>query len=303
MARILITGGAGFIGSNLARALISLGHEVRTLDVRESDAPGHVVADVTDLQSVRAACRGVDYVFHLAAVTSPPEFADPLGEGYRVNVMGTYNVLAAALSEGARRVILASSSAVYGDIGVPAREEMVPSVYGNLYPLTKLVNELTARTFVEHGLETISLRYFNTYGVERSKGGTASVVWRFIDDVVSGRRPVIYGDGTQRRDFVYVEDAVRATILAMERGRPGEAYNVGTGVSTTFNDVFRIVKEETGYEGEPLYVPNPLRSYQRFTQADTSKARRELGFEAAYDLRAGVRRTLELLGQGSGRGH
>ncbi len=295
MAKVLITGGAGFIGSNLAKALDSISHEVITLDIKNIKKQNHIVADVTDKDALKKACKDTDYIFHLAAVTSPPEFLDPMGDNYRINVIGTYNVLAAGLSVGVKRVIIASSSSVYGNVNSLASEELLPKQYDNFYPLSKLINELTAKTFVKYGLETISLRYFNTYGMEKMKGKYSSVIWKFIDDMMNGRQPVIYGDGTQSRDFIYVDDVVRATILAMDRGVPGEAYNVGTGISTSFNEVFRIIKELTGYRGEPRYVPNPYKSYQKFTRADTAKAKKELGFEAEYNIRAGVKKILDEL--------
>lgn len=295
MAKVLVTGGAGFIGSNLARALSELGHDVITLDIRGSGRTNHIVADVVNAQSVKSACAGMDYVFHLAAVTSPPQFDDPLGEGYRVNVMGTYNVLSSSLSNGVKRVVLASSSSVYGNTKTATMEDDLPDEYSNFYPLSKLINELTARTFLKYGLETVSLRYFNTYGMEREKGMYSSVIWKFIDDILNRRQPVIFGDGTQSRDFIYVEDVARATIIAMDKGRPGKAYNVGTGISTTFNDILNIVSEEMGYGGKPKYIQNPLKSYQAFTRADTRRAMSELGFQAAYDMRTGIRKTLERL--------
>jgi UDP-glucose 4-epimerase len=297
--RILVTGGAGFIGRHLVAELRRMGHSVVALDLREgSDADEHVVGDVRDAELVRRVAR-VDAIFHLAAVTTPPEFEDPLSPGYEVNVMGTYNVLAAAAANGVTRVVLASSSSVYGD--APG-EVGCGRGYANLYPATKLVNEVTARTFLSYGVEAVILRYFNVYGPgEETKGPASSVVWKFTVDALAGRSPVIYGDGSQSRDFIYVKDAVRATILAMERGRPGEAYDVGTGVSMPFNEVFRIVREETGFGGEALHVPNPLRSYQRFTRADPSRAREDLGFEPRYDLRAGVRELVRALRAGGPR--
>jgi len=155
---------------------------------------------------------------------------------------------------------------------------------------------MTAKSFKSYGLETISLRYFNTYGIgENSKGSYSSVIWKFIDDIRNERRPIIYGDGKQRRDFIYVEDTARASVMAIENGVPGETYNVGTGVSTEFNEIFKIIREEMNYDGTPQYIPNPLRSYQVFTQADMNKTKRELKFEPSYDLRRGVRKILEQL--------
>ncbi|MEM0096891.1 MAG: NAD-dependent epimerase/dehydratase family protein [Conexivisphaerales archaeon] len=294
--KVLVTGGSGFIGRNIVAGLKARGHEVVSLDLSDKGSDLHVKGSVLDLELLIKSLKGVDTAFHLAAVTSPPEFENLKGNGFMTNVMGTYNVLAASSLQGVRRVVLASSSSVYGSIGRQAREEDMPEGYSNFYPLSKVVNEMTARTYLNYNVETVSLRYFNTYGFgENTKGSYSSVIWKFIDDIANNRRPVIYGDGTQSRDFIYVEDAAAASILAMERGRAGESYNVGTGTSTSFNRIFEIIREETGYAGSPAYVQNPLRSYQIFTQADISKSRKELGFEPRYDIRAGVRKILEQL--------
>jgi UDP-glucose 4-epimerase len=208
--------------------------------------------------------------------------------------MGTYNVLAASAKNNVKRVILASSSSVYGDIQEAARESELPAIYSNFYPMTKRINEMTARLFDKYGLETVSLRYFNTYGVgENSKGEYSSVIWKFIDSIRNGKKPVIFGDGTQRRDFIYVDDTARASVLALKNGTPGGAYNVGTGKSTDFNTIFRIVKEEMGYQEDAEHVPNPLKSYQMFTLADITKAREELKFETRYDIRDGVKKIIK----------
>ena len=293
---ILVTGGSGFIGRNIVKMLKEEGNTVGTYDIRDKNSVSdyHIMSDVRNLKMLEKACSGIDYVFHLAAVTSPPEFENLTGEGYEVNVMGTYNVLAASAKNNVKRVILASSSSIYGDIREAAREPKLPATYSNFYPMTKRINEMTARLFNEYGLETVSLRYFNTYGVgENSKGDYSSVIWKFIDAIRSNKRPVIFGDGTQSRDFIYVEDSARASVLAMKNGIPGEAYNIGTGKTTDFNTVFGIVKEEMGYQGEAEHVPNPLKSYQTFTLADITKARGELKFETRYDIRDCVKRMIK----------
>ena len=297
---ILVTGGSGFIGRNIVKMLKEEGNTVGTYDMRDKNSVSdyHIMSDVRNLKMLEKACSGIDYVFHLAAVTSPPEFENLTGEGYEVNVMGTYNVLAASAKNNVKRVIIASSSSIYGDIREAARESELPAAYSNFYPMTKRINEMTARLFNQNGLETVSLRYFNTYGVgENSKGNYSSVIWKFIDSIRNRKKPIIFGDGTQRRDFVYVDDTARASVLAMKNGTPGEAYNVGTGKSTDFNTIFHMVKEEIGYQGEAEYVPNPLKSYQTFTLAEITKTRGELKFEPRYDVRAGIRETLNRLGQ------
>jgi UDP-glucose 4-epimerase len=159
-----------------------------------------------------------------------------------------------------------------------------------------MINEMTAKMFKDYGLEVVALRYFNTYGIgENSKGPYSSVIWKFIESIRNSKKPVIYGDGKQSRDFVYVKDVAIASLLSMEKGVPGETYNIGSGRSTAFNAIFDIVKRETGYEGEAEYVKNPLKSYQEFTLADISKSKRILDYSPQFDIRMGVRDILDSL--------
>ncbi len=293
---ILVTGGSGFIGRNIVKLLKEEGNTVATLDIKDKNsvADYHIMSDVRNLHTVQNACKGMDYVFHLAAVTSPPEFENPLSEGYSVNVLGTYNVLAASATSGVRRVILASSSSVYGSMSKPAKEDCLIDSFSNFYPLSKRINEMTAVFFLNYNLETVCLRYFNTYGIgENSKGAYSSVIWKFIESIKRGKTPEIYGDGRQSRDFVYVGDTARASIMAMKKGKPGEIYNVGTGITTDFNEIFNVVKKASGFKGEEQHVPNLLKSYQNFTQADMSKTREELGFLPDYDIARGVTEILD----------
>lgn len=298
---ILVTGGSGFIGRNIVKLLKEEGETVATLDIRERDsvADYHIRNDVRNLRMVEGACKGIDYVFHLAAVTSPPEFDNLLGDGYSTNVQGTYNVLAASAKSGVKRVILASSSSIYGQTSTSTSEEYLQDTYSNLYPLSKRINELTASYFSNHGLETVSLRYFNTFGSgENTKGAYSSVIWKFIESIKDGRAPEIYGDGRQRRDFIYVKDTARASILAMKKGKNGEVYNVGTGRATDFNTIFDIVKKEMGYKGDVQYVPNPMKSYQYFTQADMTKSNEQLNFTPEYDIQNGIKEISDSLKTG-----
>ena len=175
-----------------------------------------------------------------------------------------------------------------------SREEIIPKTYSNLYPITKMIDEYLARYYsVRKEVECIPLRYFNTYGIgENSKAQYASVVWRFITELQNGNTPVIFGNGEQSRDFIYVEDTARASVLAMERGIPGESYNIGTGTTTNFNDIYRMVAEEMHSEVQADHILNPLKNYQYFTQADITKARKDLGFEPELNLRSGIRKMI-----------
>ena len=293
---VLVTGGSGFIGRNIVRTLKERGETVGTLDLSQK-SPGsdyHFTCDVRNSKKVEKALKGVDLVFHLAAVTSPPEFENLMGAGFEVNVMGTYNILAASHTNKVKRVVLASSSSIYGDIPKAASEDKLPETYMNFYPLSKRINEQTASLFKNYEVETVKLRFFNTYGIgENTKGSYSSVIWKFIESIRKGQKPVIFGDGKQSRDFVYVKDVARGSVQASEKGKAGESYNIGSGRSVDFNSIFSIVKREMGYEGEAEYVKNPLKSYQQFTLADISKSRRVLDYSPKYDIKNGVRDILD----------
>ena len=295
---VLVTGGSGFIGRNIVKVLKEKGNKVGSLDIKEKNsvADYHITCDIRNRHMVEKALKGIDQVFHLAAITSPPEFENLMADGYEVNVLGTYNILAASQVNKVKKVVIASSSSIYGNSSGMTSEDSPPKKFGNFYPLTKMINEMTAKMFKDYGLEVVALRYFNTYGIgENSKGPYSSVIWKFIESIRNSKKPVIYGDGKQSRDFVYVKDVAIASLLSMEKGVPGETYNVGTGRSTAFNAIFDIVKRETGYEGEAEYVKNPLKSYQEFTLADISKSKRILDYSPQFDIRMGVRDILDSL--------
>ena len=295
---VLVTGGSGFIGRNIVKVLKEKGNKVGSLDIKEKNsvADYHITCDIRNRHMVEKALKGIDQVFHLAAITSPPEFENLMADGYDVNVLGTYNILAASQVNKVKKVVIASSSSIYGNSSGMTSEDSPPKKFGNFYPLTKMINEMTAKMFKDYGLEVVALRYFNTYGIgENSKGPYSSVIWKFIESIRNSKKPVIYGDGKQSRDFVYVKDVAIASLLSMEKGVPGETYNVGTGRSTAFNAIFDIVKRETGYEGEAEYVKNPLKSYQEFTLADISKSKRILDYSPQFDIRMGVRDILDSL--------
>jgi len=287
----LITGGEGFIGRNLKEFLIKNKNTVKTLDINGN--PDYLIS-VTDFEKIMNINEDFDGIFHLAATTSPPEFDENPLSGFNVNANGTLNVLEFARIKNIPRVVLASSSATYGNSTSISVESELPDRYSNLYPVTKILDEYLARFYsIRKDVECISLRYFNTYGPgENSKSQYASVIWRFIKSFHNHKRPVIYGDGEQRRDFIYIDDNVKGTYLAMEKGVPGESYNIGSGNSNTFNRIYEIVKEQMNSDLEAEYIKNPLKSYQFFTQADMSKAKEDLGFIPEYNIAAGVKKML-----------
>lgn len=290
--KFLITGGEGFIGRNIKNYIISNGDVAYTLDI--SGDPDYRVS-ITDSDNLMDIKENFDGVFHLAAVTSPPQFEEDPLYGFQVNANGTLNILEYARRRHIGKVVLASSSAIYGNSMSLSVEERVPNGYSNLYPVTKIVDEYLARYYsIRNEVKCISLRYFNTYGYgENSKGMYSSPVSKFMDAAVQDKPIIVYGDGTQSRDFIYIDDNVRCTWLAFLNGKPRESYNVGTGIFTDYNTIAAMVKQITGSESEIVHVPNPLKSYQMFTQADMSKTERELGFKPEYDLRKAIEKMFQ----------
>lgn len=292
---VLVTGGAGFIGRNIISACKRKGWKTTSFDLLNSqNADESVNGSILNLRLLEKTTRNVDLIFHQAAVTSPPQFERKNTRAFTVNTIGTLNLLHAAVDAGVKRVVLASSSAVYGDIRVAGVENMPKPTYRNLYPLSKAINEETGKFFSSREeLEVVSLRYFNTYGNgENIKGSYSSIIHKFLTDAKSRKRSIIYGNGEQKRDFIFVKDVARANILASEKGRPGEIYNVGTGVTTTFIKIYDMIKEIMQSQLVPLFKPVPFKNYQTFTQANTTKAKMELGFISEYDLRKGIRTML-----------
>lgn len=285
--RFLITGGEGFIGRNLKSFLENMGNEVLTLDI---DGKPDYHISITDLNSIMNINDKFDGIFHLAATTSPPQFEDDPTGGFQVNANGTLNILEFARRKGIKRVVMASSSALYGDTTSVSIESSLPDKYYNVYPITKILDEYLGRYYsTNENVECIPLRYFNTYGYgENTKGMYNSQISKFVDYALSHKPIVIYGDGTQKRDFIYIKDNVKATWLAYVNGKAGEAYNIGTGKNTDFNTIAGIVKEITKSDSEIIHIPNPLKSYQMFTCADMKKTENNLHFKPEYDLRSGI---------------
>ena len=289
----LVTGGEGFIGRNIISRIRDLGGEAYSLDI--AGKPDFKIS-ITDRRKFNDINKKFDGIFHLTAVTSPPQFETNPDKGLRVNVNGTYNVLDFARRHGVNKVVLASSSAIYGDSREIAVESKYPDRYQNLYPVTKIVNELFSRHFsLRNEVDCVSLRYFNTYGPgENTKGAYASPISKFISSALKGEDIEVFGDGTQSRDFIYVKDTAAASIAAYEHGKAGESYNIGTGITTSFNDIAEMVKTISKSHSKIVHVKNPFKNYQMFTKADMTKTISDLRFKAAYDLKKAIKEMLEL---------
>jgi UDP-glucose 4-epimerase len=302
--RVLITGGGGFIGSHLAERLLERGDEVRVLDSfatgrRENLAHLPTVelieGDVQSFERAHHAVRGCDAVLHEAALPSVPRsIQDPLTT-HAVNVTGTLNVLLAARDAGVRRVVYASSSSVYGaNDELPKREDQ-PVAPISPYAVSKLAGEGFCRSFTTiYGLECVSLRYFNVFGPRQDPMSQyAAVIPKFIAAALEGRRPVVFGDGEQSRDFTYIDNVVEANLLALETdAAAGEVFNAACGERVALNDVLRMLSELSGVELEPDYRPGRPGEV-RHSQADIGRARETFGYEASIDFAEGLRRTFE----------
>jgi nucleoside-diphosphate-sugar epimerase len=304
----LITGGAGFIGSHLAVYLCQAGDRVRILD-NFSGAPREklelllldnqldievVEGDLRDRDACRLAADGVDFVLHHAAMASVPRSIAMPDECFAINLVGTTNILMEAVAtKTVRRFVFASSSAVYGDL--PGHHKLENGELDPLspYATSKLAGEYLCRNYSSiHGLETVSLRYFNVFGPRQDPNGPyAAVIPKFMEAISEGRSPVIYGDGEQSRDFVSVHDVVQANMKAC-RALPGaavgEAFNIGSGRQTSLNQLVDILSHIEGREIAPLYLPARVGDI-RHSLADVTKARERLSFIPETTLEQGLR--------------
>jgi UDP-glucose 4-epimerase len=305
--RILVTGGAGFVGSHLAGRLVRLGHDVRVIDNFSTGRRGNLAAlapgaelvegDIRSYERASTAVRGCEIVFHLAALPSVPRSVqDPL-TSHEANVTGLLNVMLAARDARVRRLVYASSSSVYGaNAELPKREEMTPAPISP-YAVSKLAGEGYCRAFgVVYGLETVALRYFNVYGPHQDpRSDYAAAIPNFISALMAGRAPVVFGDGEQSRDFTYVDNVVDANVLAMDAPEArGRVYNVACGERVTINELIAELRELLGSSVEAEYRP-PRPGEVRHSLADIAAARRDLGYEPAVALRDGLERTIEHL--------
>lgn len=307
MALYLITGIAGFIGSSIARALLAQGDQVRGIDNLSTGKRENIAeilteiefreADLLDLNSLHDVCRGVDYVFHEAAIPSVPKSVlDPLGSN-RANVDGTVHLLIAARDAKVRRVVYAASSSAYGDTPtLPKHEGMLPNPISP-YAVAKLAGEHYMTSFYRcYGLETVSLRYFNIFGPRQDPTSPYSgVLAKFITQMLNDEQPTIFGDGSQSRDFTYIDNAVHANLLAAKGPASqvaGKVFNVATGVRADLNESFRLLKKITGYSGEVKYGAERAGDVKH-SLADLTRAEQQLGYKAQVNFEEGLRRTVE----------
>ncbi len=301
---VLVTGGAGFIGSNLVARLIADGRDVRVLDDMSSGKRENlpvnvelVEGDIADENVVRKALTGVEIVFHLAARTSVARSVEgPLATD-TVNIHGTLVVLKASVDSGVRRLVCASSSSVYGGAASLPSAENAPALPRSPYAVSKLAGEHYCRVFYElYGLETVSLRYFNVFGPrQRPDSAYAAVVPLFIRALSRGERPVIHGDGHQSRDFTFVEDVSAANLAAAAAPAElaaGHAFNIAGGQSHSLLQLLEVLGRLLGVVPRPIHI-EPRPGDIRHSQANVDAARQALGFEAKVGFDEGLRRTVE----------
>src|ERR1700683_2005018 len=307
MALYLITGIGGFIGSSLARALLSRGEHVRGVDNFSTGNPENISeildridfrkADILDLGAMHKACAGVDFVLHQAAIPSVPKSVlDPLGSN-QANIDGTVNVLVAARDATVKRVVYAASSSAYGDTPtLPKHEAMRPDPISP-YAVAKLASEHYMISFYRcYGLETVALRYFNIFGPRQDPSSTYSgVLAKFSLQMLAGQQPTIFGDGEQSRDFTYIDNAVEANLLACKAPAAqaaGRTFNVATGRRVTLNETFKLLRGLTSYSGSPIYGAQRGGDIKH-SLADISLAEKNLGYQPKVSFEDGLRRTVD----------
>ncbi|MGA2881825.1 MAG: SDR family oxidoreductase [Bryobacteraceae bacterium] len=305
MTRYVVTGGAGFIGSSLVRALLTpgdsqvrvidnllTGHEANLAEVRSGIEWDQ--SDIRDAAAVTSAIRGADVVFHLAAIPSVPRSIQDPVPSHEVNIDGTFNVLRACVDAKVRRVVYAASSSAYGDTDVlPKVETMLPRPKSP-YAAQKLMGEHYASVFHScFGLETVALRFFNVYGERQDPTSPYSgVLSLFLKALIERTSPTIFGDGEQTRDFTYVQDVAALCLKAASApGVAGQVYNAGNGNRYSLNYIWDLLQKIEGVSLPPNYGP-PREGDVRDSQADTTAARRDLGHHPQYSLEEGLRRTL-----------
>jgi nucleoside-diphosphate-sugar epimerase len=302
---VLVTGGAGFIGSNLVRALLARGQAVRVLDnfstgFRENlaEVRDHIElceGDIRSAETCQDACRGVDVVFHQAALPSVPRSMTDPRSSFECNTLGTFNMLMAARDQNVRRLVFAASSSAYGASEELPKRETMAVLPMSPYAADKAAGELYAAMFCRaFGLQTVGLRYFNVFGPRQDPTNQyAGVIAAFASAMIRGRRPTIYGDGTQSRDFTFIDNVVHANLLAADAQKTaGEVVNVGCGQAIDLNRMVKVFNEILKTDLEPVYAP-PRAGDVKHSLADVSAARAVLGYKPCVTFDEGLRRTID----------
>ena len=304
--RVLVTGGAGFIGSNLVHALVARGDDVRVLDdlstgSRENLAGLDIdlrVFDIRDERAVRGAMQGVDFVLHQAAMPSVARSVSAPVKSCEVNIMGLMTVLEAARAAGVQRLVFASSSSVYGQTPSLPKVETMPKLPLSPYGVAKATGEVLCRVWTNlYALPCVALRYFNVFGPRQSPlSDYAAVIPKFVTQMQRGERPLIHGDGSHTRDFCYIDNVVEANLLALTApAAPGHVYNVACGARVSLLDLVAAVNAAQGTDIAPLH--GPARAGDILDSlADITAARRDLGYSAPVSFSEGLRRTLKWYG-------
>ena len=300
----LVTGGAGFIGSNLARALLEDGRTVRVLDdfstgFRENlddikDDIDLVEGDIRNADTCRRACEGIEIVFHEAAIPSVPRSMEDPQTTFDANTVGTHNMLMAARDRRVRRFVFAASSSAYGEAEELPKRETMPALPVSPYAAAKAAGELYVSTFCRSfGLETVSLRYFNVFGPRQDPTNQyAGVIAAFASRMLRGRQPIIFGDGTQSRDFTYIDNVLAANLLAAKAGEVhGEIVNIGCGEAADLNQMVTVFNEILGTDLDAVHEP-PRAGDVKHSLADITAARDLLGYEPQVGFADGLRRTI-----------
>jgi UDP-glucose 4-epimerase len=309
MSKVIVTGGAGFIGSYISEELVRRGYQVTILDnlstgklsniesVSGSKKVEFVRGSITNLPLLRRLFSGADYIFHQAAISGVPNSVKNPRASHNANITGTLNVLLAARDNNVKKVIYASSAAVYGDSpALPKKEDMAPNPLSP-YAITKLAGEHYCKVFQDiYGVKTVSLRYFNVYGPRQNPDSPyAAVIPIFITEALAGRSPVIFGNGEQSRDFAYVKDVARANILAAESQATG-TFNIGSSIRVTVNKLVQLIFSLTGNDAiKPVYKdvrPGDI----MHSVADITKAR-AFGYTPEYSLEEGLQEIIKYMGR------
>ncbi len=305
MAKYLVTGGAGFIGSHLTSGLVEKGHSVRVLDNLSSgkvenlsavaDSVDLVTGDIRDREQCLRACDGIDIVFHQAAIPSVPKSVDHPAASHDANINGTFNLLMAAVEQKCRRVIYAASSSAYGDSDVSPKHEGLPTSPLSPYAVQKLAGEMYGRAFYEcFGLETLAIRYFNVFGPRQDpKSQYAAAIPAFVSCILADQPPTIYGDGEQTRDFTYIDNVVHGNLLAAEADKTcGQTINVACGRATSVNQIIRSINDLLGKDVQPTYAP-VRKGDVKHSLADISRARELIGYEPKIHFDEGLRLAID----------